>query len=147
LTRLLTPPRPPTPAPPASLPDLVAISHLVGELPPAVAEPLLALLIDLRAQGIGTTELWRRWDALPVDPPRQLQLLRTFLESWLYWRDHGMQFGPMPSATEHPDRTLYRTWLDHLIGRLETVYRPSEVAATRAPDGRGDELAAAEREQ
>src|SRR5206468_1154827 len=62
------------------------------------------------------------------------------LEAWLYWRDHGMQFGLMPGATEHPDRTLYRVWLDHLISRLEATYRPSEVAATAAPEGRGDEL-------
>jgi hypothetical protein len=106
---LLAPPRPANP-PTASLPDLVATVRAAEALPPGIAEPLLALLLDLRAQRISPAELWRRWEPLPADPPGRLKAVRTFLEGWLYWRDHGMQFGLMPSTN--------RTSRPHPLPRL-----------------------------
>lgn len=122
----------------------IELVRLVVELPPALAESLLDLLLDLRAERITPAELWSRWGTLPVGEPNQLAALRDFLKSWLYWREHGMRPGIASWTQEAPERTSRRTLLNLIIELLERKYRPSEVAAVPAPDGHGDEASPAE---
>jgi len=122
--------------------DRHPLVHSVGELPPALAEPLLDLLIDLRAQRISNVVFWKRWEALPAEEPGQLDELREFLASWLHWRERGMQPGGNGHwPTERPQRTERRITLNRIIERLQRAYRPGEVTAAPSPEGRGSEAA------